>query len=102
MPVRVLKIELCSAKADPNPSEPVKDFTKPLVSEVARDHESVNDLKSEVCSVKAALVVHESLRDLKRDTFLAKLEVEDSDPDSDLKMEVFSEKIEVEPNVTDK
>jgi len=102
VPVRVLKIEVCSAKADPNPSEPVRDFAKPLVSEVARDHESANDLKSEVCSVKAALVVHESLRVLKRNTFLAKLEVEDNDPVSDLKMEVFSEKVDVEPIEPDK
>ena len=102
MPVRVLKIEVCSAKADPDPSEPMKDLAKPLVSEVGRDHEPVSDLKSEVCSVKAALVVHESLRDLKRDTFSAKLEIEDSDPDSDLKMEVFSEKVDVEPIETDK
>ena len=80
----------------------MKDFAKPLVSEVARDNEPVNDLKSEVCSVKAALVVHESLRDLKRDTFSAKLEIEDSDPDSDLKMEVFSEKVDVEPIEADK
>jgi len=69
----------------------VKDFAKPLVSEVGRDHELVSDLKSEVCWVKAALVAHESLRVLKKDTFSTKLEIEDSDPDSDLKMEVFSE-----------
>ena len=69
----------------------MKDFAKPLVSEVGRDHEPVSDLKSEVCWVKAALVAHESLRVLKKDTFSTKLEIEDSDPDSDLKMEVFSE-----------
>ena len=69
----------------------MKDFAKPLVSEVGRDHELVSDLKSEVCWVKAALVAHESLRVLKKDTFSTKLEIEDSDPDSDLKMEVFSE-----------
>jgi hypothetical protein len=102
VPVRVLKIELCSAKTDPNPSETVKDLAKFLVSEVVRDHELVNNLKSEVCSVKAALVVHEPLRDLKRCTFSAKLEIEDSDPDSDLKMEGLSEKVDVEPIETDK
>jgi hypothetical protein len=80
----------------------VNDFARPFVSEVGRDNKPVNDLKSEVCSVKAALVVHESLRDLKRDTFLAKLEIEDSDPDSDLKTEVFSEKVDVEPIEADK
>ena len=80
----------------------MKDFAKPLVSEVGRDHELVSDLKSEVCWVKAALVAHESLRVLKKDTFSTKLEIEDSDPDSDLKMEVFSEKVDVEPIEADK
>ena len=73
-----------------------------MVSEVGRDHEPVNDLKSEACPVKAALVVHEPLRDLKRDTLPTKLEIEDNDPDSDLKMEVFSEKVDVEPIEADK
>ncbi len=45
-----LKNEDFSAKLEAEPSEPVKDLTKPLASEPARLNEAVMDLKSELFS----------------------------------------------------
>src|SRR5438876_715491 len=64
--MRDLKREVCSAKFEAGPREPLKVLARPLVSEPAKVSEPVRDLNNEACSTNPETAPTEALRALAR------------------------------------